>query len=184
LGAAAERDQGLKKGIVMSVPSYSAQELFEALINREDFILLDVRNTKDYERFKIEGPYPIEMLNIVYYDFQELEDECVAMVPEGKKIRIVCAKEGSAKYVAEVLSKCGYDDVSYLAGGIKTWGNLLAPVKANADEAYDLYQFRRPGKASLSYALVYGTEMFVFDPAKNVTAYRQRAGQNGGGAAR
>jgi glyoxylase-like metal-dependent hydrolase (beta-lactamase superfamily II) len=163
----------------MSIPSYSAEELFDALVKREDFILLDVRNTPDYERFKIEGPYPIKMLNIVYYDFQELEDECVALVPEGRRIRIVCAKESSAKYVAEVLGKCGYDEVSYLAGGIKTWGNLLAPVKAGGGDGYEVYQFRRPGMDSLSYALVSGKEMFVFDPAKNVEAYRRFADERG-----
>ena len=163
----------------MSIPSYTAEELFDALVRREDFILLDVRNTPDFERFKIEGPYPIEMLNIVYYDFQELEDECVALVPEGRKIRIVCAKESSAKYVAEVLEKCGYGDVSYLAGGIKTWGNLLAPVKAGEGQGWELHQFRRPGKASLSYALVAGKEMFVFDPAKNTEAYRRFAEARG-----
>jgi rhodanese-related sulfurtransferase len=42
----------------MSIPSYSAEELFGALVNREDFILLDVRNSKDFARYKIEGPIP------------------------------------------------------------------------------------------------------------------------------
>ncbi|RTZ95162.1 MAG: MBL fold metallo-hydrolase [Deltaproteobacteria bacterium] len=163
----------------MSIPSYTAEELLGALVNREDFILLDVRNSKDYDRFKIEGPYPIDMLNIVYYDFQELEDECVPLVPEGRKIRIVCAKESSAKYVAGVLSDCGYNDVAYLEGGIRTWGNLLSPVKAGTGPNYEVYQFRRPGKASLSYVLESGREMFVFDPSKNVAFYQQFAKDHG-----
>jgi hypothetical protein len=43
----------------------------------------------------------------------------------------VCAKEGSAKYVGDILSANGFGDVSYLSGGIKTWGDLLVPVRIN-----------------------------------------------------
>ncbi len=157
----------------MQIPSYRADELFSALTTREDFLLLDVRNDEEFERFKVEGPFALDMLNVAYFEFMEFETESVARVPRGKKIRIVCAKEGSARYVAEILLKHGYEDVSYLEGGIRTWGNLLAPVQVAGHETYDLYQFRRPGKASLSYALACGGEMFVFDPAKNTSAYRQ-----------
>ena len=163
----------------MPLTSYTAAELFDALVQRENFILLDVRNTKDFNRFKVEGPHPVEMLNIVYYDFQELEDECVPLVPTGRKIRIVCAKESSAKYVADVLARCGYDNVSYLEGGIPSWGNLLVPVQVGSGPGYTLHQFRRPGKASLSYALVSGREMYVFDPAKNIAAYSRFAEECG-----
>ena len=163
----------------MTVSSYTAQDLFEALTRREDFLLLDVRNDEEYDRFKVEGPYPFDMINVAYFEFMEFEEESVARVPRGRKIRIVCAKEGSAKYVAEILEKHGYDDVSYLQGGIRTWGNLLAPVKAGEGDGYEIHQFRRPGKASLSYALVAGKEMFVFDPAKNVGAYRRFADERG-----
>jgi len=163
----------------MAVSSYTAEELFKVLTEREDFLLLDVRNDEEFDRFKVEGPYPFDMINVAYFEFMEFEAESVAKVPRGKKIRIVCAKEGSAKYVAEILEKHGYDDVSYLAGGIRTWGNLLAPVKAGEGDGWELHQFRRPGKASLSYALTAGEEMFVFDPAKNTDAYRRFAEARG-----
>ncbi len=157
----------------MAISSYNAEDLYDAVVTREDFLLLDVRNEEEFDRFKVEGPYPFDMLNVAYFEFMEFEEESVAKVPSGKKIRIVCAKEGSAKYVAEILEKHGYKDVSYLEGGIRTWGNMLSPVKAGGSEGYELYQFRRPAKASLSYALVCGKETFIFDPAKNTAAYRQ-----------
>jgi len=153
--------------------------LFNALTNREDFLLLDVRNDVDYDRFKVEGPFPFDMINVAYYDFMEFEEESIAKVPRNKKIRIVCAKEGSAKYVAEILAKHAYENVSYLEGGIRTWGNLLAPIKLNENEDYEVFQFIRPAKASLSYGLIFGNEMFVFDPAKNVLAYQQLAEKHG-----
>ena len=163
----------------MDLRSYSAAELFDWLTKKEDFLLLDVRNNVEFGRFKVEGPYPINMVNVPYMEFIEFEEESVAKVPRADKVRIVCAKEGSAKYVGEILVNNGFGDVAYLESGIKTWGNYLAPVRVNDGNGYELHQFRRPGKASCSYALVSGKEMMVFDPAKNIAAYQMFAHERG-----
>jgi glyoxylase-like metal-dependent hydrolase (beta-lactamase superfamily II) len=163
----------------MTLFSYQAGELFDWLTAREDIVVLDVRNKKDFNRFQIESPYPFEMINISYYDFMEIEDECVARVPAGRRIRIVCAQEGSAKYVAEILEKHGFTDVGYLAGGIKTWGNMLVPGLIAEEDNFKLYQFIRPGKASCSYGLLFGDEMMVFDPSRNVDFYIRFAEEQG-----
>ncbi|MFP7755356.1 MBL fold metallo-hydrolase [Thermodesulfobacteriota bacterium B35] len=163
----------------MSITAYEAKDLFNWLETKEDFLLLDVRNAKDFNRFKVEGPYPFDMINVSYYDFMEIEEEAVARVPRDRKIRIVCAKEGSAKYVAEILEKHGYDDIRYLAGGIKTWGNLLVPKLVNPGMDYELYQFIRPGKASCSYGLIAGSEIMFFDPSRNIDFYLNFAEEKG-----
>lgn len=162
----------------MALIDFTAHDLFGWLIEKEDFLLLDVRNDVEFGRFKVESPFPFKMINIPYMEFLEHESESIAKVPVGNKIRIVCAKEGSAKYVGEILSNNGFDDVGYLQQGIKSWGNMLAPVRINGNGAYALYQFIRPGKASCSYALVVADEMMVFDPAKNIDAYRHFADQH------
>ncbi len=163
----------------MAIFTYQAIDLFNWLTSREDIIVLDVRNDKDFNSFHVESPYPFELMNISYYDFMEIEDECVARLPKGKNIRIVCAKEGSAKYVAEILDNHGFENVGYLAGGIKTWGNLLVPKLINPGMDYELYQFIRPGKASLSYGLLYGGEIMFFDPSRAVDFYLDFAGEKG-----
>ena len=163
----------------MALTSYTAEELFGWLTGRDDFLLLDVRNDVEFGRFKVEGPYPIEMINVPYMEFIEFEEESVKKVPRRNKVRIVCAKEGSAKFVGEILEKNGFDDVGYLTGGIKTWGNFLSPVKVNDEDGYELFQFRRPGKASCSYGLVSGREMMIFDPAKNIRTYQEFADERG-----
>ncbi len=160
-----------KGGKHVTITGYEARDLFKWLEEKEDFLLLDVRSGKDYERFKVEGPYPFDMINVSYYDFMEIEEEAVARIPRDRKIRIVCSKEGSAKYVAEILQKHGYGDVQYLVGGIKTWGNLLVPKLVNPGMEYQLYQFIRPGKASCSYGLIAGNEIMLFDPSRNVEFY-------------
>jgi glyoxylase-like metal-dependent hydrolase (beta-lactamase superfamily II)/rhodanese-related sulfurtransferase len=163
----------------MELGSFTADDLFEWLINRDEFLLLDVRNDVEFGRFKVEGPYPIDMLNIPYMEFIENEAESAAKVPHGKKVRIVCAKEGSSKFVGEILVNHGHEDVAHMKVGIKAWGNLLAPVRVVQAENYKLYQFRRPGKASCSYGLISGKEMMVFDPAKNFQFYLDFAADRG-----
>ena len=162
----------------MSVHGFTAEELFDLVTGSVDFLLLDVRNPTEFARFKIEGPHPIDMVNVPYMDFIEHEDESVAKVPGGKPIRAVCAKEGSSKFVAEVLAARGYTDLGHLIGGIKAWGNLLTPVLLHG-KGYELYQFRRPGKASCSYGLISGGEMMLFDPSRNIEFYQKFATDHG-----
>ncbi|BDD87578.1 MBL fold metallo-hydrolase [Desulfofustis limnaeus] len=160
----------------MALFSYQASDLFQWIAGKSDFVLLDVRNKVDFERFKVEGPYPFTMMNISYFDFMEIEDECVGRLPaKNTPIRIVCAKEGSAQYVAEILEKHGFIDVGFLAGGIKSWGNLLVPKRLSLGPGYEFYQFIRPGKGSCSYGLVAGEQMMLIDPSRNIEFYRDFA---------
>ena len=166
----------------MELQSYRAEDLFAWVTQKgNDFTLLDVRNNEEFGRFKVEGPFLSKMVNIPYIEFIEMEEESVAkvQVPKDESIRIVCAKEGSAKYVAEILVSNGWKDVRYLEGGIKTWGNMLAPKLVGSPDGYKLYQFIRPGKASCSYGLIYGDEMAVFDPSRNIEFYQNFAVENG-----
>ncbi len=151
---------------------YTANDLFEYLTNKEDILILDVRNEDDFGRFSVEGPFPFDMINIPYFDFMEDEDASVAKVSRKKPVKVVCAKEGSAKYVGDILVRNGFEDVAFLTGGIKTWGNLLAPKRINpVSDDYALYQFIRPGKASCNYGLLYKGEMVIFDPSRNIEFY-------------
>jgi|TARA_B110000495_G_scaffold202349_1_gene222231 glyoxylase-like metal-dependent hydrolase (beta-lactamase superfamily II) len=159
-----------------SLKSYSANDLFEFLSNREDMLVLDVRNEEDFERFNVEGPYLFDMANVPYFDFMEEEAATVEKVSREQPIKVVCAKEGSAQYVGEILVNHGFNDVGYLTGGIKTWGNMLVPKRLNpSSDEYALYQFIRPGKASCNYGLIYQGEMAIFDPSRNYNFYQSFA---------
>jgi glyoxylase-like metal-dependent hydrolase (beta-lactamase superfamily II) len=164
----------------MTLKSYKAEDLFDWVsAPGSDFVLLDVRNEEEFGRFKVEGPHLGRMVNVPYVEFVEKEEESARKVPSGEKIRIVCAKEGSARFVGEILVGQGWEDVAYLEGGIKTWGNLLAPKLIAGKNGYRLYQFIRPGKASCSYALMAKEEMFLFDPSRNVDFYEAFAKDHG-----
>lgn len=159
---------------------YTANELFDWLSGRPDFVLLDVRNANDFAAFSVESPVFFPYINIPYFNFMEDAQGSINLVPKGQKIRIVCAKEGSAKYVADLLCDHGFTDVGYLQQGIVSWGNALVPKKVSGDdEKYTLYQFIRPGKASCSYMLISKEEAMVFDPSRNIDAYKAMAKQHG-----
>ena len=159
-----------------SLKSYSADDLFSFLTQKEDMIVLDVRNEEDFGRFSVEGPFPFDMVNVPYFDFMEEEDASVAKVSHDKPVKVVCAKEGSAQYVGEILMNHGFKDVAFLTGGIKTWGNMLTPKRINPEsDDYALYQFIRPAKASCNYGLLYKGEMVNFDPSRNYDFYHSFA---------
>lgn len=156
----------------MDVYAYTAEELYDDIFkDGSDFLLLDVRNKEEFSKFNVEGPYLNKIQNLPYFEFIEFEEESLKKVPQDEKIKIVCAKEGSAKYVADLLHTSGFSDIGYLSGGIGTWADLLKPVVLEKNDRYTLYQFIRPGKASLSYGLVCSGEMFIFDPARTIEFY-------------
>ena len=164
----------------MELTSYKAEDLFGWVTQAgEEFLLLDVRVNEKFDRFKVEGPFLSDMVNVPYVEFVEHEEESVAKVPAAEKVRIVCAKEGSARYVGEILVNHGFKDVRFLEGGIKTWGNMLAPKLVASHDSYKLFQFIRPGKASCSYGLISNDEMVLFDPSRNVDFYQNFAEKNG-----
>ncbi|MCF7903891.1 MAG: MBL fold metallo-hydrolase, partial [Candidatus Marinimicrobia bacterium] len=85
-------------------------------------------------------------------------------------------KEGSAKYVGEILIAHGFEDVGYLTQGIVSWGNMLTDKRINdTADTYELWQFVRPGKASLNYGLISEGELTLFDPSRNMEFYSQFA---------
>jgi rhodanese-related sulfurtransferase len=99
-------------------------ELDEMMERGDSFLLLDVRNQDEFERWKIEGRNPLETVHIPYFQFIEDEDRSVDRVPKGKLVVAVCAKGGSSDYVAGVLRQRGYEAVN-LEGGMIAWGQLL-----------------------------------------------------------
>ncbi len=156
----------------MTISKFSARELFHSFESGEEFILLDVRDEEDYTEFNIEGPNEVVSINIPYVEFMDNEIMSVLNVPE-KPVKVICAKEGSSRFVASILDNHQRTGISYLEGGITSWGDVLIPKKISSDsDSFELWQFIRPGKASCSYALICNQEMYVFDPTRDAEFYQ------------
>lgn len=155
--------------------SFTAAEMYGWIESDLPHLYLDVRNEADFERFHVEGPKDIELLNIPYFDFLEQPEESVAKLDASRSIRVICAKEGSAQFIADMLEEFGFADIQWLSKGIVAWGNVLVAKQVPTPEHYELWQFNRPGKASCSYGLIHGNELMLFDISKNTEFYREFA---------
>jgi glyoxylase-like metal-dependent hydrolase (beta-lactamase superfamily II)/rhodanese-related sulfurtransferase len=155
--------------------SFTAAEMYGWIEEGQPHLYLDVRNEADFARFHVEGPRDIELLNIPYFDFLEQPDESVAKLDASRSIRVICAKEGSAQFIADMLEEFGFADIQWLSKGIVAWGNVLVAKQVPTPEHYELWQFNRPGKASCSYGLIHGNELMLFDISKNIEFYREFA---------
>lgn len=160
------------------LPPLTPHELTQIIFHKEELFILDVRNQSDYDDWKIEGQH-LTSINIPYFDLIDGVESALAKIPEGKKVLVVCAKEGSSIFVAEQLVEAGRSEVYYLQGGMKAWSEHLEPVKVgDLRDGGALYQFVRIGKGCLSYMVVSGGEAAIVDALRMTEVYETFANQN------
>jgi glyoxylase-like metal-dependent hydrolase (beta-lactamase superfamily II)/rhodanese-related sulfurtransferase len=157
----------------------TVDELQRMMDTGADFVLLDVRNQDEFERWRIEGRTPFETIHIPYFNFLENEEESIARVPKGRLVVVVCAKGGSSEYVANLLRERGYQAVN-LEGGMIAWGNYHY-VRRIPDTGADLtiYQIVRPARGDLAYAVVSEGKGILIDPTRFLDEYLQLAEREG-----
>ncbi len=170
--------------ITNRVRSIDQENLRDILDGKETWLLLDVRNDIEYERWKLEGKKTPETLNIPYFDFFDQEDEIIAGIPKEKPVLVVCAKGDSSAYVADLLNQRGYDAVN-LKGGTVGWGDYYAareiPGYRDSGKEGLFLQINRVGKGCLSYMLISEGEAAVVDPGRHIQTYLNLAKEHGAG---
>lgn len=163
----------------MELKAMTAKELTRIVLAKEEIFILDVRNETDFIDWKVEGD-SVEIINIPYFDLLDGVDDALDKIPNGKKLLVVCAKEGSSKFVAEQIIEAGRSNVHYLEGGMKSWSEHLEPVKiGELKDGGSLYQFVRIGKGCLSYMVVSGREAAVIDTLRMTEVFEQFAREQG-----
>lgn len=161
-----------------TVPYVTAKEVAERVIKRENLFILDVRNESDFQDWKIEGEN-FEYLNVPYFELIEGIEPIADRIPKDKDIVVVCAKGGSAAFVAEQLVEAEFPNIYTLKDGMKAWSEHLYQAKVYEDESMKVYQFIRVGKGCLSYMVVSGKEALVVDPTRMIDVYEEAAGAEG-----
>ncbi|MGL4736954.1 MAG: MBL fold metallo-hydrolase [Cellulosilyticaceae bacterium] len=159
-----------------SISKISAGEIFNKIIHKENLFIIDVRNNSEYDDWKIEGK-TIESINRPYFDLLDGVEELVEEIPKDKEIIVVCAKEGSSKFIAEMLVAENVD-VKYLSGGMKTWSEYLHKTTLCQEPNLQVDQYIRVGKGCLSYVITSGNESLVIDPARFYEVYVDEAKNN------
>jgi len=98
---------------IVSLEVMTAKELARIVLNKEELFILDVRNESDFMDWKVEGE-GIEVLNIPYFDLLDGVEAVLDQIPDGIKVLVVCAKEGSSQFIAEQFVEAGRSNIFYL----------------------------------------------------------------------
>lgn len=100
-----------------AVPEITVQELKARMDRKEKFVLLDVREPREYAKARIEGSTLIP-LGFLESRLGELDKDA--------KLVVHCKVGGRSAKAVELLRSKGYDAVS-LAGGIDAWSAEIDP---------------------------------------------------------
>lgn len=98
----------------------SPSELKEMAARGEDFVILDVRNEGELERF---GKLPWELLHI---PLGELKAK-ISELPRNRKIIVVCKAGVRAWSALAILKRYGYTKSAVLEGGMSAWPYETVP---------------------------------------------------------
>lgn len=97
----------------------SVQDLKQKKENKEDFLLLDVREDVEYLVSNLEGHHiPLDQLP---HRMQEIEDN------KTKEVVVMCRSGGRSSKAVAFLEKQGFENVANLKGGIKKWAEEIDP---------------------------------------------------------
>ena len=170
----------------------SVGALRERLARGEPTFLLDVRTSKEFAAWKVEGPRSIDTLNVPYTRILAEADEndiaagaanylaknCAGQIPREVLIVAVCAKGGTSAYVAEGLRTLGYDAVN-LEGGMVAWGNHYEALTVVDEPGLAVIQVARKARGCLSWIAISDGEAVVIDPLRHVDRYLEHLAAHG-----
>lgn len=157
----------------------STKTLAKKVINHEKTLILDVRNTDEFDNWKIEGG-KVEVINEPYFNLLDDVEPVSSRLEKDKEIIVVCAKGGSSEMVADLLEEAGFTNAYSLEGGMKAWSEHLEPVKiGDLTNGGSLYQFVRLGKGCLSYFIESNGEAAIIDTARMTDVYENFAEKQG-----
>ncbi len=163
----------------MNLKTMTTGQLAKKIVKNEDTLILDVRNTDEFEDWKIEGEH-VEVINEPYFNLLDGVEEIEDKLNKDKEIIVVCAKGGSSQMVGEELAEAGFTNVYSLEGGMKAWSEHLEPVKvADLNDGGSLYQFVRLGKGCLSYYIESDGEAAIVDANRMTDIYENFAKEKG-----
>jgi glyoxylase-like metal-dependent hydrolase (beta-lactamase superfamily II)/rhodanese-related sulfurtransferase len=164
--------------IQTQTPVMTAATLYDALLRNTAPYILDVRNPDDFARWRVEGRAGLTVENVPYYNFIEDEDGAVARVPADREVLVVCAKEGSSQFVAELLRARGVN-ASYLEGGILSWGHLYDTRDIVIAPWGRIVQVARPARGDVSFIVVSDGAAAVIDPLRYTAPYLEAIAAHG-----
>lgn len=145
----------------------------------KDLFVVDMRNSSEFEQWRIEGQRDIPTLNIPYFDIIEDEEAAAARLPKEKELTLVCATGSSSEYVAGLLLQRGFNVRHLIDGGMRGYADLYVPKTLTESPDLTIYQVNRVAKGCVSYVVASHGEAMVVDPGRHFQFYLDFAAENG-----
>ena len=104
---------------LQTIPQLTAAEVSRRMHGGQDAVIIDVRNTDEWERGHIEGAVHIPLGKL---------REHAATLPSDSQIVLHCAAGGRSSIGASVLKAMGLPNVANMEGGYSAWQDAGLPV--------------------------------------------------------
>jgi adenylyltransferase/sulfurtransferase len=106
-----------------SISPAELEELLKARADGDaDFVLVDVREPHEYQLVSIEGAQLVPLGQI-------LSDAAREIMPPQEKVILHCHHDARSQRAAAVLRANGWEDVTFVRGGIDAWVTDVEPTK-------------------------------------------------------
>ncbi|MCR4288736.1 MAG: rhodanese-like domain-containing protein [Candidatus Scalindua sp.] len=128
-------------------------ELYDIIKNEDDLQIVDVRETSEYESERIKGAISAPLSRF---------EESFRIIDENRHSYIICQSGKRAENYAKQLLKNGYENVSVVKGGLKSWLDAGYPVEKGESRVWSLERQVRFTAGSL--VLLGVVLSFVFNP--------------------
>jgi glyoxylase-like metal-dependent hydrolase (beta-lactamase superfamily II)/rhodanese-related sulfurtransferase len=170
--------------IEADVEEITVDEFYQRISRPSDILLLDVRNDRDFENWRIESRHTPETMHVPYIIFAEDGPEALeelpelTAVPDDREIIAVCAKGGASDFVASILRDEGKRAVNLIDGMI-AWGNYYRVRTVVEEATYQIYQVDRVARGCLSHVLISNGQAAIIDPLRHVEHYQKLLDEKG-----
>lgn len=161
-------DRGLIKKEARSV--ILPEQLWSKIKNKEDLVLVDVRQPEEFSDFKIPGSINIPLAEL-------FNKESLDRIPKDKQIVTICPHGNRSMVATFALARNGIDALS-LAGGLAGWGQVLNPQIVTREKTV-IIQVEKVGKGCLSYIAGSNGQAIVIDPVYPAEKYTEFARNEG-----
>jgi len=105
------------------IPEITADEVYEALKEKADFVLLDVRTPEEYSKGKIE--------HSIHIPVDDIANNITTFIPDKNKTIYVYCLSGSRSNVAvDIMIQLGYINVFSMKSGLLMWRAKKYPLCA------------------------------------------------------
>ena len=155
-------------------------ELQRKLAGGEDPLIVDIRETDEYEGWHIPGSKNVPVYQQLRQGVHDGLTREATGLPRDRSLVTVCRGGFVSQKAASVLESLGYD-VASLTGGMRGWSGAysVAEIAHPSREGATVLQIRRNGKGCLSYLVGAAGEAMAVDPCVDAAIYQEIAQARG-----